>query len=105
LLMDGSAGVAFIGRDYAPGQTSSPPPYNGTSLLGLSKPPFLDWTTHDLGVHVGGPAMLRLPDGRVVVAGRKVVGLTFTTALWELDVEARQLHELLVLPSGGDCSY
>lgn len=105
LLLDGNAGVALIRREYAPGQTSSPPPYNGTSLLGFSEPPFLDWTTHDLGVHVGGPAMLRLPDGRVVVAGRKVVGLTFTTALWELDVEARQLHELLELPSGGDCSY
>lgn len=105
LLMDDETGIALIRRDYAPGQTSSPPPYNGTSLLGLSKPPFLDWTKHDLGVHVGGPTLLRLPNGKIIVAGRKVIGLTFSTALWELDIDSRKLHELLVLPSGGDCSY
>lgn len=105
LLMEGNAGLAIVRREYEPGQTQSPPYNNGTALLAQSQAPFKEWSARDLGVYVGGPALLRLPDGRIVVAGRKVVGPQHYMALWELDVENAGLQELIVLPSANDCSY
>ena len=48
--------------------------------------------------------MLRLPDGRIVAAGRLYDGQVRTSLLW-LDAEAGKLTEFLKLPSGGDNSY
>lgn len=105
LLMEGNDGLAIIRREFAPGQTKSPPYNNGTALLATSQAPFINWETRDLDVYVGGPALLRLPDGRVIVGGRKVVADQHYMALWELDVENARLTELMVLPSANDCSY
>ncbi|WP_437229011.1 sialidase family protein [Planctomicrobium sp. SH661] len=71
------------------------------ALLGKSSPPYQDWKFQGLGVRLGGPQMLRLEDGRIIVAGR----LNGKTQLWWLDPEASKLTELLTLPSGGDTSY
>ncbi len=48
--------------------------------------------------------MLRLPDGRIVAAGRLHDPKTHTALCW-LDPEAGTLTEFLALPSGGDTSY
>ena len=76
----------------------------GTGKLGMSRPPYRDWTWKDLGVRIGGPQLLRLPDGRLVAAGRLYDGGARTALCW-LDTETARLSEFLKLPGGGDCSY
>ena len=75
-----------------------------TAKLGISKPPYTEWTWKDLGVRLGGPHLIRLPDERIVASGRLYDGRQRTSLLW-LDVDAGTLTEFLTLPSGGDTSY
>ena len=75
-----------------------------TALLGRSGPPYTDWTWKDLGVRVGGPALLRLPNGRLVAGVRLYDGKVRTALCW-LDSESGKLEEFQTLPSGGDTSY
>jgi len=72
--------------------------------LGSSRPPYRGWVWKDLGVRIGGPNMLRLPDGRIVAAGRLYDGSQRTGLCW-LDAVEPSLTEFLALPSGGDSSY
>ncbi|HID75396.1 MAG TPA: exo-alpha-sialidase, partial [Planctomycetaceae bacterium] len=41
-----------------------------TAQLGIAQPPYKEWTWKDLGVRIGGPHMIRLPDGRFVAVVR-----------------------------------
>ena len=75
-----------------------------TAQLGVSQPPYLNWTWTDLGIRIGGPHMIRLPDGRFVAAVRLYDGGARTSLCW-LDPNAGSLTEFLKLPSGGDTSY
>lgn len=92
-LPDGSA-LCLLRRDGKP---------DNTALLGFARPPYRDWTWKDLGVRVGGPNLIRLPDGRWIAAVR-LHGRT-RTSLCLLDPQAGRLEEWLTLPSGGDTSY
>jgi hypothetical protein len=74
------------------------------AFLGKSKPPYTEWTWTDLGVRIGGPNMIRLPDGRIIAATRLYTPRQ-RTSLSELDPAAGTLTERLALPSGGDTSY
>lgn len=76
----------------------------GSGKLGVAKPPYTAWDWKDLGVKIGGPHMLRLPDGRLVAAVRLYDGKTRTSLAW-IDADTATLTEFLPLPSGGDCSY
>jgi hypothetical protein len=76
----------------------------GTGQLGIALPPYKEWTWKDLGVKIGGPHWVRLPDGRQVAAVR-LYDRTVRTALCWVDVQAGTLREFLSLPSGGDSSY
>jgi hypothetical protein len=76
----------------------------GTGLLGNARPPYRDWTWKDLGKRIGGPAMIRLPDGRLFAAVRLYDGKV-RTAVCAVDADSGKLDELLALPSGGDTSY
>lgn len=75
-----------------------------TAQLGIAEPPYKKWKWKDLGIRIGGPHMLCLPDGRIVAAGRLYEGNVRTSLLW-LDPDAGTLTEFLELPSGGDTSY
>ncbi len=75
-----------------------------TALLGRSRPPYRGWTWQDLGMRIGGPHMIRLPDGRLVAAVRLYEGAARTSLCW-LEPSLPALTEFLVLPSGGDTSY
>jgi hypothetical protein len=75
-----------------------------SAQLGISQPPYVEWSWKDLGVRLGGPHMIRLPDGRFVAAGRLYDGRQRTALLW-LDPKEGTLQEFLTLPSGGDTSY
>jgi len=74
-----------------------------TAQLGTAKPPYKDWTWKDLGVQIGGPKMIQLPDGRLLAAVR-LYRPTRTSLCW-VDPEKARLTECLKLPSGGDTSY
>ena len=41
-----------------------------TGMLGRARPPYTSWSWHDLGVSIGGPQLLLLPDGRLVAGVR-----------------------------------
>jgi hypothetical protein len=76
----------------------------GSAQLGSARPPYVEWTWKDLGIKLGGPRLIQLPDGRLVAAGRLHEGKVRTGLCW-LDSEAGRLTEFLALPSGGDTSY
>ena len=75
-----------------------------TAQLGIAKAPYREWTWKDLGVQIGGPHLIRLPDGRIVGGGRLYDRGARTSLLW-IDPEAGKATEFLKLPSGGDTSY
>lgn len=75
-----------------------------TGLIGTAKPPFTTWEWKDLGTRIGGPHMVRLPDGRFYAVVRLYDGKV-RTSVCRLDPDAGTLKELLALPSGGDTSY
>lgn len=72
--------------------------------LGIAAPPYDDWQWKSLGVQIGGPQILKVDDGRILIAGRDYIGKA-TTRLWLLDPATAKLTELVTLPSGGDTSY
>ena len=72
--------------------------------LGSSGSPFETWSWAPLNAQVGGPNLIELPDGRIVVAGRRYPGGP-KTQLWWLDPKNAKLTEIVTLPSGGDNSY
>ena len=73
-------------------------------LLGRAEPPFTDWTWRELGLRIGGPNMIELPDGRIIAATRLYEPRTRTSLAW-IDPEGGTITECLELPSGGDTSY
>jgi len=75
-----------------------------SGYLGTSPPPYTKWNWKKLGVRIGGPHMIRLPDGRFVAVVRLYDSPVRTSVCW-LDVEKGTLTETLKLPSGGDTSY
>ncbi len=79
-------------------------PKNTEGLFGTSRPPYTDWTWKDVGMKIGGPAMMQLPDGRMVAAVRLYDTNVRTSLCW-VDPKTGKLTEFLALPSGGDTSY
>ncbi|WP_433319805.1 exo-alpha-sialidase [Micromonospora sp. CA-269861] len=77
---------------------------DATAQLGRAVPPYREWTWTDLGVQVGGPTLLRLPDGRLL-AGVRLHDGELRTAICLVDPDRGELTELVALPSGGDTSY
>lgn len=75
-----------------------------SGLLGTARPPYVDWSWKDLGIRIGGPHLLHIPDGRLIAAVRLYEPKP-RTALCTLDAKAGKIHEILALPSGGDTSY
>ncbi len=75
-----------------------------TAKLGLAQFPYMDWRWKDVGLRIGGPQLLCLPDGRIVAAVRRYGKDPWTSLNW-LDQEEGTLTEFLALPSGGDTSY
>ncbi len=94
LFLKDQTALCLLRRD-APG---------AAAVLGVARPPYRTWHWQDLGRSLGGPNLIALPDGRLVVAAR-VNSPTARTALLWLDWRAGKLTDCLTLPSGGDCSY
>ncbi len=92
LVFDGDTAYCLLRQD----------PANG--LLGISEAPYTSWEWKDVGTRIGGPAMLRLPDGRLIAAVRLYDGGARTALGW-VDPDSGKFTECLKLPSGGDTSY
>ncbi len=74
------------------------------AMLGTAKAPYTDWTFRSTGTQIGGPQLISLPDGRIVVGGRDYLGKAKTN-LWLLDPAAPKVTAIATFPSGGDTSY
>jgi hypothetical protein len=74
------------------------------AVLGTSTGNYTGWSFTNTNRFVGGPNMIELPDGRIVVGGRSVDGTTRTSLMF-LDPTTATLSEFMTLPSGGDTSY
>ena len=72
--------------------------------VGIARGDYTDWSFKNLGVRIGGPALIELPSGHLIAATRIYDGKV-RTSLSLLDPEVGKLTELLTLPSGGDTSY
>ena len=94
IVFAGDTAYCLLRRDGKP----------NTGMLGVSQPPYTTWEWKDLGVRLGGPHMLLLPDGRLMAAVRLYDGTVRTSLCW-VDPLAGKLTEVLKLPSGGDTSY
>ena len=97
IVFEGDTAYCLLRRD---GQGKE----SNTGLIGVSQAPFTQWEWKDLGTRIGGPHMIRLPDGRFIAAVRLYDKRPRTSLCW-LDPQAGKLTEFLTLPSGGDTSY
>src|SRR5262249_14021658 len=95
LAFDGDALICLFRRDGTP----------NTAQLGTSRPPYTAWTWKDAGMSVGGPCLLKLPNGRWLAAGRTTREGRPQTVVARVDLGAGTLTPLVTLPSGGDNSY
>ena len=79
---------------------------NFGSLLGYAEFPYLSWSWHDTEytTRLGGPNMVELPTGHIVIAARLYHGYQRTSLLW-LDKESNSLVEFIELPSEQDTGY
>lgn len=77
------------------------------SWIGSSAPPYTDWQWQETKWHFGGPNFLILPDATRWAGGR--ILLVNPYGFYEKTVLAKMtdvdLFPMLILPSGGDCSY
>ena len=73
-------------------------------FVGTAKPPYTDWTIKQSNARVGGPAITRTPDGRLLGVVRLYDGDVRTSLVW-IDPNTAQITESLKLPSAGDTSY
>lgn len=77
--------------------------YNGR--VGFSPAPFTKWSWYDLGIRLGGPDLIVLPNGIRLLGSRGYRAGGNYTALFGLNKEHRAVN-LLELPSGGtDTGY
>lgn len=77
------------------------------SDLGLSTPPYKSWEWKHLKFPLGGPDLMRLPDGKIILASRAYDGgwgVDAYTRLGTLTIDG-EFTEKVRLPSAGDSSY
>ena len=85
--------------------SSSPQPPVRATGVGVSRPPYREWTWREVPYASGGPNFLIEPDGRWIAATRRFSAdmRSADTVLAWLAKDAVQ--PFLTLPSGGDTSY
>jgi len=74
------------------------------AYVGAARPPYTQWTLKRANLRVGGPALARTPDGRLLGAGRLYEPKARTSLFW-IDEKTGTITECLTFPSGGDTSY
>ena len=72
------------------------------ACIGVSAPPYTEWSWHETVHRIGGPNFIVLPDGAMWAGGRHYPGGA-KTVLARMTLESYE--PVLTLPSGGDTSY
>lgn len=73
--------------------------------VGTSAPPYADWTWNTLPVRVGGPALLRLPDGGWLLGTREYGAEDRSRTVLGRVTPEGAFETQVTLQSGGDTSY
>ncbi len=73
-------------------------------MLGKSAPPYTEWKWTELLYRLGGPDLLVMRNGNLIVGTRVYGGGPSTTAIYLTSPEGKIIKQL-DLPSGGDTSY
>lgn len=71
--------------------------------IGIAHSPYNEWSWNDVGMSVGGPNFVVLPNGEMIASGRMNPGKQAKTFVGHMTKTT--VTPDLVLPSGGDCSY
>jgi hypothetical protein len=96
LTFRGDQMIALVRRD---GKTDA------RGFIGISQPPYKKWHWKKLSERLGGPALLVLPNGKLLCGTRYYrTGFTNRTVLAKVTPDGG-FSRLITLPSGGDCSY
>ena len=77
---------------------------NQHGFIGKSQPPYQEWTWQDMGMRLGGPDFLVLPDGKLLMGSRVYGEGGATTGLF-LGEQDGNMQQVVAFPSGGDTSY
>lgn len=80
----------------------------GEGWIGVSQPPYTQWSYKPIGYQLGGPNFIQTPDGKLWAGSRlhqvkDKAGSKASSALFRMTADS--LEPALILPSGGDCSY
>jgi hypothetical protein len=84
---------------------SSPQPPVRATGIGVSRPPYREWTWRELPYASGGPNFLIAPDGRWIASTRRFSADMRTTETVIAWLSEQAVQPFLTLPSGGDTSY
>jgi hypothetical protein len=125
LLVNTSDGINYqyvdkLKIDEAPNESTVQFTENGTMRLivrceegdkkgrvGYSEFPYREWKWYDLGFRLGGPNIVTLPNGKVIIGSRyhpTTANFPAHTMLFLLK-ENQELEKCLQLPGEGDTSY
>lgn len=87
----------------------------GNGILGISPPPYTDWTWHDLSMKLGGPNFLVLSNDKILIGSRIYSNQEIGQQIGRISEKDRtgiflandngQVRKVLELPSGGDTGY
>jgi hypothetical protein len=90
--------VALLRRDMK---------FDNAAWIGISSPPYSEWSWKAARQHFGGPNFIVLPNDTLWAGGRVLWNTPYgqfeQTALATMDLD--NIYPQLILPSSGDCSY
>lgn len=99
--------LRFIDEDKMVALVRRDGKFDNKNWIGISSPPYKLWSWLEAKSHLGGPNFILLPNNTMWAAGRLLsltpYGCFEKTAIALLTLQ--NIYPLLVLPSGGDCSY
>lgn len=72
--------------------------------IGKSTFPFTDWKWKSLGIRLGGPNLIRLPDDKLILGTRSYYGKNYRTSLYEIE-DTNKPNLLVEFPSNKDTGY
>ena len=74
-------------------------------VIGRSEPPYKSWEWNELEARLGGPDLIILENGNMICATREYpADHNEKTIIAKVGLDGK-FTKLLILPSGGDCSY
>lgn len=73
--------------------------------VGYSGKDYTEWSWTDMGAPLGGPDIITLPNGKIIIGSRSFRDNKSYTSLFQLDNNSNKMIHLLEFPSGGDTSY